>query len=121
MIMDALQWTARGDPDLMIMAGILQTTKEGRRRLMIMDVSQQIIQDSLGHILHKDHLSKDIRNQDEGHHQVHQAQVMDRLSRMDMEIRAMMTEEVMAKDRFRQWGMNLDLLDEAIPCQMRIG
>jgi hypothetical protein len=100
--MDVLPWITKGDPDLMTMAGILRITRGDRRHLMIMDVSQQIIQDNLEHILPKDHPSKDIRNHDEGLHRVHQAQAMDRLSRMDMEILGMMIEEVMAKVRFRQ-------------------
>jgi hypothetical protein len=102
MIMDALQWIVKGDLDLMSMAGILRTTRGGLRLLTIMDVSQQIIRDNLGHTLRKDPLNKVIRNQDEGRHQVHRAQVMDRLSKMDMEILGMMTEEVMVKVRLRQ-------------------
>lgn len=102
MIMDVLRWIAKGDLDLMITEGILRIIREDRRRLATTDASQQIIRDNLGHTLHKDHLSKDIRNQDEGRLQVHRAQGMGHLSRMGMEIPDMMIEAVMAQVRFRQ-------------------
>ena len=99
MIMDALQW--KGDLRLMIMEGIQRKLKEGHHHLMTMDANQQIALEAirLEVIPHKGLLSKDILNQDGGHHQV---KAMHLLSRMGMEILDMTIGEAMDRVQFRR-------------------
>jgi hypothetical protein len=109
MITVTLQWMVK-DLGLGIMEGIRRKIKEGHHRLMTMDDNQQIALDHLEEVIpHKCLLSRDILNQDGGHHRV---ETMDLLSRMVTEILGMTIGEAMDGVQFHRGGMNLDLLEE---------